>query len=207
MKNIIDIHTHKPTPYPCGLVNAPLNDFKPADNQFYSAGIHPWDNDNFDLLFPTLQSLAEDCRILAIGEAGIDLLRGGAMFQQLLNFRAQVELSEKVGKPLIIHCVKADDVILGLHRDLKPQQPWVIHGFRGKPAAAQMFNRAGIYLSYGERFNPQSLLVTAAELMLAETDESSLSINEIITSLSAALCKDISAQLQQNTHRFLSVHV
>lgn len=188
---ILDIHTHKSAPYPEGLVSLRINgesfdEILPG--QLYSAGIHPWDVPDLDAekAFAQLEEIANNPQIVAIGECGVDLVRGGAMFRQLQVFRHHVELSESIGKPLIIHCVKGDDIICGLRRDLRPAQPWVIHGYRGKPGGASALLRAGCHLSFGEKFNSDTVafaLDTTPDRILAETDESPLSITEIITNL------------------------
>ncbi len=82
--------------------------------------------------------------------------------------------------------MKAHDIILGLHKEIQPRQPWIIHGFRAKPGVAKMLTDKGIYLSFGEKFNTDSIRVTPPELICAETDESTLPIETIISSLSAA---------------------
>lgn len=75
-------------------------------------------------------------------------------------FRRQAELAESLCKPLVIHCVRAHDIVIGIKKELKPRQNWVIHGFRGKPTVARMLLDAGMWLSFGPRFNPDSLEVT-----------------------------------------------
>ncbi len=145
---IIDIHTHRPYPQPEGIISKALRPDSAETSemktfQLYSVGMHPWDTqDTEDAgLFARLEEIAAQPNVAAIGECGIDLLRGAPMFRQLLVFRRHVEISEKLRKPLIIHDVKADDIICGLRRDMKPTQPWCIHGFRGKPAAAMALIR------------------------------------------------------------------
>ena len=98
------------------------------------------------------------------------------MFRQLKVFRSMIELSERLRKPLIIHCVKAEDVILGLRRDLAPRQTWLVHGFRKKPQAAAMLLDAGIRLSFGEKFHAETL----------RTDASPLTNSEIVAAIAAA---------------------
>lgn len=188
---ILDIHTHRPAPYPEGVVSLRINGDSFADllpGQLYSAGIHPWDIPDLDSekAFPQLEAIVNNPQIVAIGECGVDLMRGGPMFRQLQVFRRHVELSETIGKPLIIHCVKGDDIICGLRRDMHPAKPWIIHGYRGKPGGAASLLRAGCHLSFGEKFNPDTVaavLASAPDRLLAETDESPLPITQIIASL------------------------
>lgn len=206
---IIDIHTHHPAPQPEALISwrlKPGEEFRPVDGQLYSIGVHPWDTTS-DIPEETLKYLEEcagmEC-VKAIGECGVDTLKGGPMFRQLLVLKRHVELSEKLGKPLVIHDVKAHDVIVGLRRDLQPKQNWVIHGFRGKPTVAQMLLQSGCWLSYGEKFNPDALRATPSDRLLTETDESPLAIEEIIAFLSVAIGRDIRLTISENTTKFLT---
>ena len=202
----LDIHTHHPAPRPEAVVSSSVADFNPLETQRYSIGIHPWDSaklitDDQWFEFERKAALPE---VVAIGECGIDKLKGGPMFKQLILLHRQIRISENLRKPLILHDVKAHDVIVGLRRELTLTQNWAIHGFRGKPTVAKMLTDAGIYLSFGEKFNPDSLPAVPPHLILAETDESLLSINEIIHNLSVAADQDLLPLIIRNTATFLS---
>lgn len=206
---ILDIHTHHPAPQPLGVVDvSPLAvpDFIPLNNQLYSAGIHPWDTAS-PIAEETWKELERRFSLpgfAAVGEAGIDLSgRGGPLYVQLPVFRRQQELSEKLRLPLIVHCVKAEDVICGLRRDLAPGQPWIIHGFRKKPAAAAALLRAGCHISLGPLFNPDTLRSIPQERLLAETDDSDSSIGDVVKALSEAAGSDLRDLLARNAAEVL----
>ena len=201
----LDIHTHHPAPQPLGVISSKLEGFSPFQNQLYSIGIHPWDSDKNVTAdeWDKFEHLATLPCVAAIGECGIDKLKGGPLFKQLLVFDRQIKLSEKLGKPLIIHDVKAHDVIVGLKKDINPKQKWLVHGFRGKPSVAKMLTDAGIYLSFGEKFNPETPITVPENMILAETDDSLLSINEIIENLSSNLGKEMKEIFERNTREFL----
>lgn len=206
---ILDVHSHRPAPYPEGVIslddlNSPL-----AEGQLYSAGIHPWTTtqEPADVLLERLEWLASQKQVVMIGECGVDPAKGGPMFRQLQLLKFHIELSEKVGKPLILHCVKGADIIMGLHRDFNPRQPWIIHGFRGKPQQARQFADKGIWLSFGQKFNSDTVLAVPEEKLLAETDESVLTITEIIGSLSEAANRDLMPVVAANTAALLGSEV
>ena len=205
MTRCLDIHTHHPAPQPLAVINANRQDFSPLENQLYSVGIHPWDTftspteDDWQK-FETLCRLPE---VVAIGECGFDTIKGGHFFRQVLIFKRQMEISEKIGKPLIIHDVRAHDSVVGYRREYNPSQNWVVHGFRGKPTVAKMLTDAGIYLSFGEYFNADTLVEMPTEMILAETDESPRTIQQIIASLSASIGYDITERIAMNTSNFL----
>lgn len=207
--HILDIHTHHLPPEPEAVVSVRITSgFNKSDllaGQLYSVGIHPWDtvDDNSSDLTGILEDAASMSEIVAIGECGVDIPKGGPLFRQLQIFKAHVEISEKLRKPLIIHDVKAHDIIVGLHRDLTPSMPWIIHGFRGKPQVAEMLLRAGCMISLGEKFNPDTLRIIPEDRLLAETDESELSIQEIIGNMEKETGKNLTDLILSNTRRIL----
>lgn len=205
---ILDIHTHRTAPYPEGIVNANLHDFTPLEGQYYSVGIHPWDTveEVTPEMIERVGELARRPEVLAIGECGVDGTKGAPMFRQLQIFKSQVEISEAVGKPMILHAVKSTDIIMGLKRDLNPTQQWVIHGFRGKPQTAQMLLKAGILLSFGPKFNAETVAVMPEGTILAETDDSIETIEQVIASLSEAANRDLTPEIKDATGRVLRLY-
>ncbi|HBC20593.1 MAG TPA: hydrolase TatD [Porphyromonadaceae bacterium] len=212
---ILDIHTHherRQSVVSLSAVQLASQHQAPSEVALeedisYSVGIHPWDTaaDIPDAAWTMLAAVAEQPQVVAVGEAGIDKERGGAMFRQLLTLRRHVELSERLRKPLIIHDVKAHDIILGLRRDLSPAMPWCIHGFRVKPSVAEMFTRRGIYLSFGADFNEQTVRAVPQEYILAETDDADIGIKTVIATLSAVRSEDMTPVVAANAARFLGM--
>lgn len=207
---IIDCHTHHQAPdFNAIIATSPIG-FRPLEGQLWSVGLHPWDLELYcdhslrvkEEIRTELVAAAADPSVAAIGECGIDIPRGGLLATQMLAFRMQALLAERLEKPLIIHSVKAHDIIVGLKNDIKPRQPWVIHGFRGKPSIAQIYLNAGCFLSFGEKFNADSLASTPKECIFAETDESSLSIDEIIDRLEAAIDSPLRDHIIENCKIF-----
>ena len=136
-------------------------------------GIHPWKAGE-EFVVPDLSGK------LAIGECGLDGLRGPAVEVQEEVFIRQIRLSEELGKPLIIHCVKALDRLLQLHKELKPKQMWMLHGFRGKPQQLRSLLDAGFFVSFGFQHNEESLRICPIDRLLLETDDDVVhSIEEI----------------------------
>ena len=207
--SVIDIHTHHHPPRPLAVVSVSPENFSPVEGQLYSVGIHPWETipNGLKEKMELLSSVAIHPQVVAIGETGIDKLKGGPLFLQMNLFKFHVALSERIGKPLVIHDVKAHDIILGLKKDLNPSQNWMIHGFRSKPTVAEMMLKENIYLSYGEKFNPESLKITPLPMILTETDESQMSIFEIIERLSQCIGFDIKERVIENTLRFLETKI
>lgn len=186
---LLDVHSHHSVPDFMAIVSYEPADFNPIPGQFYSVGIHPWSTleNPSEEVWNTLESIALRDDVLIIGESGIDAVKGGPMFRQMLVLKRQAQLAERVGKPLLLHDVKGHEQIIGLHREMKPDLPWIIHGFRGKPSVAEMLLKEGFFLSYGEKFNPESLKITPTDRLLTETDDSPLSIREIISNIESVI--------------------
>lgn len=203
---ILDIHTHREAPQPKAVISCRPVEFSPVEGQLYSVGIHPWDvaNGITPETWKQLEEALAHPQVVALGECGIDIPKGGALYKQMLALKKEIEMSESFGKPLILHNVKAQEMLIGIKKDMKPRQPWLVHGFRGKPTVAKMLTDAGMLLSFGERFNESTLAGLDKDLIFAETDESALSIEEIIANMSAARGEDLTPAIAANTARFLS---
>lgn len=170
LREYADVHTHRLDAGPSAVINLPWGAPVPSTGA-YSVGIHPWDAASAtEADFERLEALASHTSVVAIGETGIDALRGGPIEVQEAVFRRHAAISEAVGKPLIIHSVRATDKMIALRRELGPAQRWIIHGFRGKPQLAAQLVRAGFDISLGEKFNPGVPDAVPRERLHRETD-------------------------------------
>ncbi len=157
---------------------------------WYSVGIHPWyipDGNALSEQFVRLESAAAHPRVVAIGEAGIDSMKGVPTAIQSEVFARQAALAEKVGKPLVIHCVKAWEELLRQKKAARPDVPWVVHGFRGGGQLAEQLLRQGFYLSFGVHFNGQALQAAWQGRMFVETDDAEVSVRTVYESVATAL--------------------
>lgn len=176
----MDFHTHNlHAPAHEAIINLPEDallcpaSFTFQAGRLYSAGIHPWWTARADVyaLFEGLQQLLRHPAVVAVGECGIDRLRGADEAVQEQWFVRQVQLAEAADLPVTVHCVKAFDVLLRLHKELRPTTRWTIHGFRGKPALAAQLLATGFDLSFGRHFNAESYEMTPPERRHRESDE------------------------------------
>lgn len=209
---ILDCHTHHQAPAPHSIISTSPIGFAAYGMQKWSVGLHPWDlalfcGDNLrikDEIWVELVAAAACPDVAAVGECGIDLLKGGLLATQMLAFRKQALLAERLRKPLIIHSVKAHDIIIGIKKDIKPEQPWIIHGFRNKPTIAEMYLKAGFYLSFGEKFSPEAVEITPPDRILAETDESQFPIDIIIARIEESVQKSLRSNIIENGKIFFT---
>lgn len=197
MKFPVDIHTHRLPQMPgSAIVNRYPDTLVMEAGVWYSVGIHPWlvgsgitpaIRHGMDIL----PVLAGHPQVLAMGEAGLDKLADAPMSVQMEVFEYQARLSEELGKPLIIHLVKAADELLKLKQRIQPANPWIIHGFRGKAVLAEEYLRHGLYLSFGERYQEEALRVTPACRLFLETDESTVPIMDLYSRAAEIRCTSL----------------
>lgn len=180
---LCDCHTHNlQSQY--GIIALTPEDAAFIPGLFYSVGIHPWRSTGVkDEDYEKLESLASNPQVVAIGECGLDRLRGCDLNIQLDIFKRHICLSENLHKPLIIHNVRCTSEILAQRKHAHAKQPWIMHGYRGNAETAKRICDAGIMLSFGEKFAagvPESI---PPEMLLAETDMSREPINRIISAV------------------------
>lgn len=208
--SLFNFHTYYIDAEPC-LLNVDTKDLLPSypEHVRLSIGVHPWKvkEDWRDALACVRQeAMRED--VWAIGECGLDKLHGEALSLQMEAFRAHIAIAEEVQKPMIIHCVRAFDELLMLRRELeasckhesengggnvKHPQPWVIHGFRGKPEQAKQLMTKGMLLSFGHQYNLDTLRVvfTSSRPFFLETDDLRLSVRQIYEQVARHLDVDV----------------
>ncbi len=117
----------------------------------FSAGIHPWyiDITNAEKQFQELKEQAIDVNCKAIGECGLDKLKGPELTFQIALFEKQIALAMELKKPVIVHCVKAFDVLITIIKKYQNQIVFIIHGFNQNEQIAAQLIKMGAYLSFG----------------------------------------------------------
>ncbi|MCC8146515.1 MAG: TatD family hydrolase [Bacteroidales bacterium] len=175
------------------------------ENTNYSLGIHPW-KIHEQLLSENLRYIEGNAAfkcVKAIGECGLDKLTETSPELQERAFLAQIHISEKLGKPLIIHCVKALDELIALKKETDPRQVWMIHGFRGKPEQMHQLTKLGFFLSFGEHFNEDTIRQMPLDKMFLETDDKEISIRQVYKNVAAVLDRKeefLIGQIESNYH-------
>ncbi len=101
-----------------------------------AVGLHPNSGDRFDAAtIPTLRRLAQQPKVVAVGEIGLDYYwHDVSPAQQRLAFLAQLDLAAELGLPVIIHSRDANADVAAI------LQEWVRgSSFRHSPLAARPF--------------------------------------------------------------------
>lgn len=180
-----NIHTHKPLHPGNEIVSYDVSAL-PVDKEGYiSIGIHPWflTEDNAEKLLKDLQNAIEMYRPIAIGEAGLDKLKGPSMEFQTEVFKKVAALAEEHSLPLVIHCVKAFNELVRIKQEMRPRQAWIVHGFRGKAPLANELIRHGFRLSLGALFQGGINGESIKDHLFIESDESETPIEDIYQSV------------------------
>ena len=155
---------------------------------------------NFHTHHPTYENEVS----LGCEEHGMDRRWETPMPEQEVAFRQYVLKSEQEAKPLVIHCVKTLEDILRVRKEMLPHQPWIMHGFRGKPQQLQSLLSAGIYVSFGLHYNKESLLLCPLEMMFLETDDIATPIEPLykeVAQLKGISEEALKLKIWENTRR------
>lgn len=178
------------------------------DNMYYSIGIHPWDSENVtSKAKEELTKLASLHCVVALGECGLDSLRGADLDTQQELFCFHANLAELAGKPLIIHCVHRFQEIISLKDKIKPEQAWIIHGFRGKPELLSQLIAKGFYISYGQKYNIDSAIATPVDKIFVESDDADVDINDIYSAIAKHKSIDINSFYNAVEHNYKAIGI
>lgn len=153
MTKYINLHTHK---------FSNLADVIEVVNQYpwefdttipnYSIGIHPWyiDENRLEFDLEIIQQKLQLNECLALGECGLDKRIEIPLEVQISVFKRQLEIVKQTNKPIVLHCVAAYDEVIAIKKELKIENPMIIHGFSKNEQVAKSLLKNGFYLSFGK---------------------------------------------------------
>jgi TatD DNase family protein len=166
-----------------------------------AVGVHPHEAAAVDdAAWASIERLAVDQRVVAIGETGLDFDRVFSPVEaQLVNLRRNLALALQLGKPAILHCRSAAgrrDAHDALLEELQTagvgsattrsvfgkRPPAVIHSFSGPRDFADAVLALGLAISFsglvfraGEEPSAEVAAIVPLERLLVETDSPFLS--------------------------------
>ncbi|GET25460.1 TatD family hydrolase [Prolixibacter sp. NT017] len=185
----IDIHTHDAVEQEdlFQLQSLFLQDFEqnPSLNYPVTAGIHPWHAHLFtpDEAREMLERNIGNPYIVGIGETGLDRSIHTSLAIQEEIFQLHIEAAEKIGKPLIIHCVRCWQDVMRLKKNTST--PWILHGYTGNLQTTQQLLKKNFIFSIGSRLLDrraklrESIEIIPIENLFIETDDTNVDIREI----------------------------
>ena len=121
---------------------------KGRERLYCTAGVHPHHARECDgTTIPALRLLAQQPRVVAIGECGLDFNRNYSPHpDQEQWFAAQVELACELGKPLFLHSRDAREEFVGVMKHFKSLPPAVAHCFTGEKAELHAYLDLGLHI-------------------------------------------------------------
>lgn len=170
------------------------------DNLYAIIGVHPHHSDKHDLesdWLTQLEKLAENKKVLAIGEIGLDYYsyKSNGIVDPAVQkkcFIQQIKLAHKLKLPLQIHNRHAGEDILQIlieHKDLLLPTPGMFHCFAGSKEILKKTLELGFYIGFdgnitykglapGETVSLSELAkLTPIDRILIETDSPYLTPN------------------------------
>lgn len=210
----INIHAHLSNDTPehnphLVLYNLDFEEFKLySENLFYSAGLHPWNVQNYNTTWLTdLETQLLKPNVVALGECGLDRnIKIDFAWQQMV-FHEQILLANKLRKPLIIHSVRSFyDVVSSLQK-AKNKMPVIYHGYNNSLKIAETLIKNNGYLSFGKSLlqaknNTADILkLLPINRIFFESDESNQAIETIFDKASEILniaCDNLQQQIILN---------
>ena len=166
--------------------HASLKIARKYDDVFSTVGFHPHDASELkDEDLKTLGELAQDERVVAVGEIGLDFYRNlSARKSQIEAFKKQLDLAIELSLPVVVHCRQAHEEVFNMLSDWVRStlsagrlRRGVMHCFSGDIEMAQRYIDIGFYISLaGSVTYPSAgeLLQVAKEIpldrLLLETD-------------------------------------
>lgn len=123
---------------------------------YYAVGIHPARLNSVDFesaeIKEKLYSLAQESKTVAVGECGLDYCRVKDKYERKRQeswFRYQIELAEKVDKPLVLHIRDADKQGIKILKSYHKHFNGVCHCFCSSYRWAKKYIELGFYLGIG----------------------------------------------------------
>ncbi len=152
---------------------------KEHDHVFASVGMHPNEREGREPTLAELVALAQDTKVIAIGETGLDYFRSdGDLTWQHDRFRRHITAAKITGKPLIVHTRDAkQDTLRLLREEGADQVGGVMHCFTEDWETARQALELNFHISFSGivTFNSARELREVAkhlplDRMLVETD-------------------------------------
>ena len=121
------------------------------DQVYAVVGVHPHDAKELNAeVLAGLHKLAQEPKVVAIGETGLDFYRDlSPREQQRQAFREQIALARELKKPIVIHDRDAHQEVMDIIKQEKAgANQGIMHCFSGHLPMAIELIKAGFYISF-----------------------------------------------------------
>jgi TatD DNase family protein len=211
----INTHTHAQL-YDAKMELVNLAVGVPEKPNYYSYGVHPWyiESEHCWEELEQLKNVAQEKRCIAIGECGLDKMSKVDFELQQEVFIEQIRIANLIGKPLIIHCVKAFNELVNCLNLNDNKMPVIIHGFNNNENIARVLSNEGYYFSFGKALlaydsnAAKALKNVGRRNFFLETDNADISIKYIYHKASELLGVNeeiIQQQIQSNFEKVFGI--
>jgi TatD DNase family protein len=201
---LFDCHTHGTKNSGHSIFNSNLTN---NTKNWFSAGQHPW-NSFLPLEIEHFKMLLNNPKCLAIGEIGLDRLKGATLEIQTDQFIQQLEINNEFNLPVILHEVKSFEEILKI-RSQFINQTWILHGFQ-KPQNLKKALLNDFYISIGSSILKkdelfQSVADIPIERLLIESDLDEHLLSEIYSTVARSRNTELLTLLEQIEKNFKQI--
>lgn len=212
----IDFHSHLTDsglpPQPSVVYSLSIVDVErlPADG-LYTVGLHPWDTDRpnaYKLVENRLRHELARENCLALGEVGLDRLRGAPLPVQVELLESQLRIAREMEMPVVMHCVRAWGELESSVRRAHFEGARALHGYQGHCPVLQELLEAGWYISVRPNHDgslPAQIVDIPEQQLFLESDGSGIPIDSIYRTASRMRGTSISLlsrAVRRNAGRF-----
>ena len=190
---------------------------KSEKNCHFALGIHPWLVDEHQMLdLYSLEVLIEEEKPIAVGDCGLDYIKGKESNKQRYFFDEQVALATRFDLPLIIHSVQATEDVTDLLKSYSKSRG-VIHAYSGSLQEAKLLMKMNFLFGFSHNLsNPHAYKLheivkfLPIESMLIETDdhknpEELIQVAERISRIKKLTVEQVIEQCDQNASKLFNL--
>lgn len=205
---LVNIHTHRRHSEAIELVNLRVGVESSRPLSPFSAGLHPWDIGavkSIETAIETVALLLPD----AVGEIGLDWSIDTDRSIQLTVFERQLVVAVQLDRPVVIHCVRAqNDILKLLDRYHCSRVVW--HNYVGSAQQVDALVERGHYLSAGYNSLHSPKTVNALKnidihSLFIETDDRDYPVDFAYRNVSEQLGIDYDAMVEQIYGNYLKL--
>jgi TatD DNase family protein len=146
----LDFHTHSMRQYNRVDVEEIISIHlgQEREKECFTVGLHPWWTESVsERDKASLKQILAQPNCLAMGEMGLDKLKGPSLETQIENLRALLRIADELGKSVVIHCVRAYGHLTAIKKEFPNIKRWCVHGYGRHATLAKQLTDQGFYLS------------------------------------------------------------
>ncbi len=129
---------------------------KNSDKCFWYAGIHPYFEKSKLTDLDIITKLADEKKIIAIGEIGLDK-RNHDLNSQIQILQIQLDLAQNYDLPVVFHIVGKYYDLYKILKKSFPKIRGILHGFSGSKEIFDIYKKFDIAFSIGNKFKNNEL--------------------------------------------------